>query len=89
MWVFAQGVYPDYEVSGKVLAPDGTVTWAAKDKIAGVTIIDVPSLDEALQWASKLAAVLRCSQEVREFAPVPTEEADRAYQPSAGASVPE
>ncbi len=72
VWVFAEGVYPDDEVRGKVVAPDGTVTDGTENRIAGVTIIDVPSFDEALQWAAKLAAVLRCPQEVHEFAPVPT-----------------
>jgi hypothetical protein len=40
--------------------------------IAGVTIIDVPSREDALKWAAKLAAANRCAQEVREFAPLPT-----------------
>jgi hypothetical protein len=69
--VFAEGVYPDDDVSAKVVAPDGTVREGGENNIAGVTIIDVPSLDEALQWATRLAAVLRCPQEVRQFAPVP------------------
>jgi hypothetical protein len=60
-------------VSVKVVAPDGTVTDSAERKayIAGVTVIDVPSLDEALRWAAKIAAACRCAQEVREFAPDP------------------
>ena len=69
--MFAEGVYPHDEVSAKVVAPDGTVTDGAENNIAGVTIIDVPSLNEALQWAAKLATACRCAQEVREFAPVP------------------
>jgi hypothetical protein len=72
VWVFAEGVYPDDEVRAKVVAPDGTVTDGAKNKIAGVAIIDVPSRQDALQWAARLAAALRCPQEVHEFAPVPT-----------------
>jgi hypothetical protein len=71
VWVFAEGVYPDDEVSAKVVEPDGTVTDGAENKIAGITIIDVPSLDEALRWAAKLAAACRCAQELHEFAPVP------------------
>jgi hypothetical protein len=36
--------------------------------------LGVVTLDEGdpLEWAAKLAAANRCSQEVREFAPVPT-----------------
>jgi len=73
VWVFAGGVFPHDEVSAKVVAPDGTVTDSSERKayIAGVTIIDVPSLEEALQWAAKIAAACRCAQEVREFAPDP------------------
>ena len=54
IWVFAGGVYPHDEVSVSVVAPDGTVTDGAENKayIAGVTIIDVPSREEALQWAA-------------------------------------
>ena len=74
VWVFAGGVYPHDEVSVRVVAPDGSVTNGADSKayIAGVTIIDVPSLEEALQWAGKIAVACRCAQEVREFVPDPT-----------------
>src|SRR6478735_701441 len=69
--VFAGGVYPHDEVNVKVVAPDGTVSDGAESKayIAGVTIIDVPSIEEALKWATKIAAACRCAQEVREFGP--------------------
>ena len=73
VWVFAGGVYPHDEMSVSVVAPDGTVTEGAESKayIAGVTIIDVPSREQALEWAAKIAAACRCAQEVREFAPDP------------------
>jgi hypothetical protein len=73
VWVFAGGVYPHDEASVSVVASDGTVTNGAESKayIAGVTIIDVPSREEALQWAAKIAVACRCAQEVREFAPDP------------------
>ena len=73
VWVFAGGVFPHDEVTPRVVAPDGTVTVGAESKayIAGVTIIDVPSIEEALQWAARIAAACRCAQEVREFGPDP------------------
>ena len=73
VWVFAGGVYPHDEVSVRVVAPDGTVTDGAESKeyIGGVTIIDVPSPEEALEWAAKIAVACRCAQEVREFMPDP------------------
>ena len=54
-------------------ASDGTVSDGLDSKayIAGVTIIDVPSREEALQWAAKIAVACRCAQQVREFAPDP------------------
>src|SRR3954468_21095369 len=73
VWVFAGGVYPHDEVSVRVVAPDGTVTDSAESKayMAGITIIDVPSLGEGLKGAAKIAAACRCAQEVREFGPDP------------------
>jgi hypothetical protein len=73
VWVFAGGVYPHDEVNVSVVATDGTVTDGPENKayIAGITIIDVPSREEALQWAAKIAVACRCAQEVREFAPDP------------------
>ena len=56
-----RGVYPHDEVSASVVAPDGTVTDGAENNIAGVTIIDVPSREEALQWAANLAVALPLS----------------------------
>ncbi len=50
-----------------LVATDGTVTdGSAPDVVSGVTIVDVPSHDEALKWAAKIAAACRCTQEVRE-----------------------
>jgi hypothetical protein len=73
VWVFAGGVYPHDEECVSVVATDGTVTVGPENKayIAGVTIIDVPSREEALQWAAKIAVACRCAQEVRAFAPDP------------------
>jgi hypothetical protein len=57
----------------RCLSPRRSKPEGSEDKayIAGVTIIDVPSIDEALQWAAKIAAACRCAQEVREFGPDP------------------
>lgn len=53
-----------------VVDTDGTVTDGPdpKDKayVGGLTILDVPSREEALKWAAKIAAACRCAQEVRE-----------------------
>ena len=69
VFVFAGGC--SEEVS--VIATDGTVTDAPDNKayIGGVTIIDVPSREDALQWAAKIAVACRCAQEFREIMPDP------------------
>jgi hypothetical protein len=71
VWVFAGGLHPLEEVS--VVATDGKVTNGPESKayIGGLTIIDVPSREEALGWAAKIAVACRCGQDVREFLPDP------------------
>jgi hypothetical protein len=45
---------------------DGTVTDGPRpDAIGGITIVDVPSREDALKWAAKIAGACRCTQEVR------------------------
>ncbi len=35
--------------------------------LGGITIIDVPSREAALEWATKIAAACRCPQDVSAF----------------------
>ena len=50
-----------------VVATDGTVTDGPYPQaIGGFTLVDVPSREETLQWAAKIAVACRCAQEVRE-----------------------
>ena len=74
VWVFGGGVHSQAEVS--VVATDGTVTNGAypqgKRYIGGLAVVDVPSREEALAWAGKIAVACRCAQEVRELEPDPT-----------------
>jgi hypothetical protein len=72
VWVFGGGLHSHEEMS--VVATDGTVTDGhPEDKayIGGFSVVDVPSREEALEWAAKIAAACRCAQEVREFLPDP------------------
>ena len=51
-----------------VVATDGTVSDGPyPDAIGGLTVVDVPSRAEALEWAAKIAVACRCAQEVREI----------------------
>ena len=58
------------------MATDGTVTDdpypEGKEHLGGFAIVDVPSREEALEWAAKIAVACRCAQEVRAFLPDPT-----------------
>ena len=51
-----------------IVATDGTVTDGPyPEAVAGVMVVEVPSREEALHWAAKIASACRCSQEVWEF----------------------
>ncbi|HSI97833.1 MAG TPA: YciI family protein [Gaiellaceae bacterium] len=71
VWVFGGGLHSREDVS--VVATDGTVTDGPESKayVGGFAVVDVPSRDEAMEWAAKIAVACRCAQEVREFLPDP------------------
>jgi hypothetical protein len=72
VWVFGGGLESQ---RASIVATDGVVTDGpypeTKEVIGGFAVVDVPSRDEALEWAAKLAAACRCAQEVRELLPEP------------------
>ena len=71
-WVFGAGVASQ---RARAVATDGTVTDGpypeTKAVIGGFSVVDVPSREEALEWAAKIAVACRCAQEVREILPDP------------------
>src|SRR5580658_905330 len=55
-----------------IVATDGAVTDGPYPQaIGGFALLDVPSREEALRWAAKIAAACRCAQEVRAIGPDP------------------
>ncbi|MHA6757568.1 YciI family protein [Streptacidiphilus sp. PAMC 29251] len=68
VWVFGGGLQTQ---RASVVATDGTVADGpypeTKAVLGGFSIIDVPSRQDALEWAAKFAAACRCAQEVREI----------------------
>lgn len=70
VWVFGGGLERQ---QASVVATDGTVTDGpypeTKAVLGGFSVIDVPSREDALEWAAKMAAACRCAQEVREILP--------------------
>ena len=71
-WVFAGGLHPASTATvvrakeGEVLMTDGPFA-EGKEHIGGVTIIQVPDLDAALEWAGRYAAATGLPIEVRPF----------------------
>ena len=67
VWVFGGGLEHQ---KASIVATDGTTTDGPyPEAIGGFCVVDVPSREEALEWAVKNAGA--CAQEVREFMPDP------------------
>ena len=68
-YVFGGGINED--VAPLMVAADGTVTNETypqtKEFDGGFCVLELPSREEAVQWAAKIAKACRCSQELREF----------------------
>jgi hypothetical protein len=73
VWVFSAGLESQ---RASIVATDGTVTDGpypeTKEVLGGFAVVEVPSREEALAWAAKIAVACRCAQEVRELLPAPT-----------------
>ena len=73
VWVFGGGLRSQ---RASIVATSGAVTDGpypeTKEVIGGFSVVDVPSREEALEWAAKIAVACRCAQEVREILPDPT-----------------
>jgi hypothetical protein len=69
VWVFGGGI--DESVAPVRVDAAGTVTAGTYPETAriegGYTVLEVPTRDEALAWAAKIARACRCAQEVRAF----------------------
>ena len=72
VWVFAAGLHPASTATvlrakdGAVLMTDGPFT-EGKEHLGGFSIIEVPDLDAALAWGTRLARATRLPIEVRPF----------------------
>jgi hypothetical protein len=69
VYVFGGGI--DESVPPVLVAADGTVKdggypWAPRLD-GGFTVLELPSRDEAIAWAARIARACRCSQELRLF----------------------
>ena len=69
VWVFGGAINEDVapvRVDDVGNVADDTYPQTAKLN-GGYTILEVPSRDEALGWATRFAVACQCAQEVREF----------------------
>ena len=67
VWVFGGGLENH---RATVVSTDGTVSEGPyPEAIGGFCVVDVPTREEALEWAAKVAVACRSAQEVREFMP--------------------
>jgi hypothetical protein len=68
VWIFGGGILSQ---RASIVATDGTVSDGpypeTKAVLGGFSILEVPSREDALAWAAKLAAACRCAQDVREI----------------------
>jgi len=68
VWIHGGGVHRQ---RASIVGTDGRVTDGplpeTKAVIGGFSIIDVPSREDALAWAARIAVSCRCAQEVREL----------------------
>lgn len=66
----------DEQKASIAVAADGTVSNGAyPDAIGGIRVVDVPSREEGLKWAAKIASACRCAEEVWEIGSDPRLEA--------------
>ena len=68
VWIHGGGVQ---QQQASIVGTDGVVSDGplpeTKAVIGGFSIIQVPSREDALEWAAKIAVACRCAQEVREL----------------------
>jgi len=87
VWVYGAGLESQ---RASIVATDGMVTDGpfpeTKEVIGGFSIVDVPSREEALEWAAKIAVACRCTQEVREILPDPPGLEQEVLRARSGAS---
>lgn len=83
VFVFGGGlIYENNDVEHATVGTDGTITDGpfpeSKEVVGGLTIVNVPTRADALEWAAKIAVACRCAQDVRKFGYDPEWEAAQA-----------
>ncbi|AMB40769.1 MULTISPECIES: YciI family protein [Paenarthrobacter] len=69
VYVFGGGINEDIEpvrISGDGMVEPGTYPGHTVPN-GGYTVLELPSREDAIEWAAKIAVACRCPQELREF----------------------
>ena len=69
VYIFAGGIdedVPPVLVSANAAVAEGGYPWAPSLN-GGFTVLELPSRDEAVAWAARIARACRCDQELRVF----------------------
>lgn len=67
-YVFGGGI--DEGVAPMLITPDGGMTpdiYPGSNLTGGFTVLELPTRQDAEEWARRMAAACRCPQELREF----------------------
>ncbi|MFL6771214.1 MAG: YciI family protein [Sphingomicrobium sp.] len=68
VYVFAGGI--EEQVDPVLVSADGTVSgdiYPGSRLKGGFTVLELPTREDAVHWARKIAAACRCAQELRQF----------------------
>ena len=68
VYVFGGGI--NEQVPAALVSGEGSVSsqvYPGSQLRGGFTILELPTREEAVEWARRLAVACRCSQELREF----------------------
>ena len=68
VYVFGGGI--NEEVHPVLVSADGSVvsrTYPGSELTGGFTVLELPTREDAVEWARKIAVACRCPQELREF----------------------
>lgn len=69
VYVFGGGINENVEpVLVSANGDSSSEIYAGSQLNGGYTILELPTREDAVHWASRIAAACRCSQELREFA---------------------
>ncbi len=68
VYVFGGGIQED--VDPVLVSADGSVSaeiYPGSELTGGFTVLELPTREDAVEWARRIAVACRCSQELREF----------------------